>query len=136
MGGNVAKVLIITAVLLAVGAMAVGAQTATRTAGGVTVSKQCHTTPCHGNAQYEIIYERVGDKLHDNIHSFGGNDRIHANTYSRDADEVRAYSGGTNYLYVDDGDTLDWAIGGEGTNYCYVDAKSEADWSCDKVIVR
>jgi hypothetical protein len=53
MGSKAAKVLIVAAVLLAVGAVAVGAQTASPTASpsaaGGTVSKQCYSVPCQVN---------------------------------------------------------------------------------------
>ncbi len=137
--GKVTKVLIMAAVLLAAAAVAVGAQTATTTAtvgASATTSKQCYSNPCHGSANRETIYERIGDRKTDNIYGYGNNDRLHANTYSKDRDRVYAQGGGTNYLYVNDGDTLDGAIGGRGYDICYVDATVEAANTCNRVRVR
>ena len=126
------------AVLLAVAAVAVGAQSASPSAVGSpapTTSKQCHSDPCHGSANRETIYERIGDRKSDNIRGYGNYDRLHANTYSKDTDQVYGH-GGSNYLYVNDGDTLDTAVGGPGHSRCYVDSKAEAGSGCDRVIVR
>jgi hypothetical protein len=91
--------------------------------------------PCHGNASREVIYERIGDGKRDVIRAYGDFDRIHANTYSNDIDQVYGY-GGTNYLYVNDGDTLDTAGGTTGYDWCYVDARIEASNTCNRVVVR
>ena len=140
MGSTVAKVLVLAAVLLAVAAATVAAQSASSSASGVgssrTTSKQCYSVPCHGSSAKETIYERIGDRKRDIIKGYGNNDRLHANTYSNDRDQVYGYGGGTDYLYVDDGDTLDGAIGGPGYDYCYVDATVEASNTCDRVITR
>ena len=135
--GKVANVLIMAAVLLAVAAVAVGAQSASPPAVGAsgTTVKQCYSDPCHGSAKNETIYERIGDRKSDNIRGYGRNDRIHANTYSKDTDQVYGYGGG-DYLYVNDGDTLDTAVGGSGHSRCYVDSKVEAGSGCARVIVR
>jgi opacity protein-like surface antigen len=145
---KVAKVLIMAAVLLAVAAAAVVAQSAsspsTPSAMGSsgTTSKQCYTVPCHGSASRETIYERIGNRKRDVIRGYGNNDRLHANTYSNDIDRVSASGGGTNYLFVNDGDTLDTAVGAQGqfitSAYykCYVDSKAEAGRGCARVIVR
>ena len=136
---KVAKVLIMAAVLLAVAAAAVVAQSAsspsTPSAVGSsgTTSKQCYTVPCHGSASRETIYERIGNRKRDVIRGYGNNDRLHANTYTKDTDQVYGYGGGTNWLYVNDGDTNDGAIGGRGYDYCYVDAAIEASDTCDRV---
>ncbi len=139
--GNVTKVLIMAAVLLAVAAATVVAQSATPPAspsavGSSGTAKQCYTVPCHGSANRETIYERIGNRKRDVIRGYGNNDRLHANTYSKDRDRVYAQGGGTNYLYVNDGDTNDGAIGGRGYDICYVDATVEAANTCDRVRVR
>ena len=151
--GKVAKVLIRAAVLLAVAAVAVGAQSATssptpgpgpdpspRAVGSSGTSKQCYTVPCHGSANRETIYERIGDGKRDLIRGYGNFDRIHANTYSKDADQAYGF-GGNDFIYVNDGDTLDNAGGGPGYDTCYVDSKLEAGPAipidaCERVIVR
>jgi hypothetical protein len=153
--GKVMQILIMAAVLLAVAAVAVGAQSATssptpgpgpdpspRAVGSSGTPKQCYTVPCHGSANRETIYERIGDGKRDVIRGYGNNDRLHANTYSNDIDRVSASGGGTNYLFVNDGDTLDTAVGARGqfitSAYykCYVDSKAEAGRGCARVIVR
>jgi hypothetical protein len=145
--GKVAKVMIMAAVLLAVAAVAVGAQSASAppSASAVgspapTTSKQCYTVPCHGNASREVIYERIGDGKRDVIRAYGDFDRIHANTYSKDADQAYGF-GDNDFIYVNDGDTLDNAGGGPGYDTCYVDSKFEAGPAipidaCERVIVR
>jgi hypothetical protein len=100
-----------------------------------TVSKQCYSKPCYGNANREVIYERIGDRKSDLIRAFGNFDRLHANTYSRDKDQLYGF-GGDDFVYVDDGDTKDAAVGGSGFDWCYVDATIEAANSCEKVVVR
>jgi hypothetical protein len=61
---------------------------------------------------------------------------IHANTYTNDKDRVYGLTG-DDFLYVNDGDTLDSAGGGPtGYDWCYVDAEIEAANTCDRVIVR
>jgi hypothetical protein len=103
-----------------------------------TTSKQCYTVPCHGSNNRETIYERIGDGKRDVIRGYGNFDRLHANTYSKDTDQVYGY-GGTNYLYVNDGDTLDTAVGGSGQfiySKCFVDSKAEAGRGCARISVR
>ena len=145
-GSKVAKVLIMAAVLLAVAAAAVVAQSASSpsspSAVGAsgTVSKQCYTVPCHGSANREAIYECIGDGKRDIIRGYGNFDRLHANTYSKDADQAYGF-GGNDFIYVNDGDTLDNAGGGPGYDTCYVDSKLEAGPAipidaCERVIVR
>jgi opacity protein-like surface antigen len=131
--GKVAKVLIMAAVLLAAAAAAVGAQSATPPAS--IVSKQCYTVPCQISANRAAIYERIGDGKRDIIRAYGNFDRLHANTYSKDTDQVYGYGGG-DYMYVNDGDTLDTAVGGGGNSRCFVDSKVEAGRGCRRVIVR
>ena len=140
--GKVVQILIMVAVLLAVAAVAVGAQSASPSASPSavgapppTTSKQCYSKPCYGSAKRETIYERIGDRKSDVIRGYGNFDRIHANTYSKDTDQVYGY-GGSDYLYVNDGDSLDTAVGGSGHSRCYVDSKVEAGSGCARVIVR
>ena len=106
------------------------------------VSKQCYTVPFQISANRAAIYERIGDGKRDIIRAYGNFDRIHANTYSNDIDRVSASGGGTNYLFVNDGDTLDTAVGARGQFItrayykCFVDSKAEAGRGCARVIVR
>jgi hypothetical protein len=130
-------VLALAAVLVAVAVSAVMAQSSAPpgSAPSVTTSKQCYSKPCHGNANREVIYERIGDRKSDLIRSYGNYDRLHANTYSKDTDQLYGY-GGDDFVYVDDGDTQDGAVGGTGYDWCYVDAEIEAANTCDRVVVR
>lgn len=136
---KVAMVLAVAAVLVAVVVSTVMAQSASApsaaSAPAPTTSKQCYSKPCYGNANRETIYERIGDRKSDLIRAFGNYDRLHANTYSRDTDQLYGF-GGKDFVYVDDGDTRDAAVGGTGYDWCYVDAEIEAANSCDRVIVR
>ena len=135
---KVAKILGAAAVLVALTVTTVAAQTSSPSAVGSpapTTSKQCYSYPCHGNTNRETIYERIGNGKKDLIRAYGNYDRIHANTYSKDVDQGYGY-GGSDYIYVDDGDTLDGAHGGWGHDRCYVDAEVEAANDCERVIVR
>jgi hypothetical protein len=99
------------------------------------IPKQCYSVPCHGNLAREAIYERIGDGKRDLIRAWGNFDRVHANTYSNDKDQVHGLAG-DDFLYVNDGDTRDGAGGGSGFDWCYVDAEIEAANTCDRVVVR
>jgi hypothetical protein len=112
---NVAMVLAVAAVLVAVTVSAVMAQSSAppASAPSSTTAKQCYSKPCYGNANREVIYERIGDRKSDLIRAFGNFDRLHANTYSRDKDQLYGF-GGDDFVYVDDGDTMDAAGGGSG----------------------
>jgi hypothetical protein len=133
---KVVMVLAVVAALVAGTVSAVMAQSSPpASAPPATVSKQCYSKPCYGNANREVIYERIGDRKSDLIRAFGNFDRLHANTYSRDQDQLYGY-GGDDFVYVDDGDTKDAAVGGSGFDWCYVDATIEAANSCEKVVVR
>jgi hypothetical protein len=133
----VLTVLVVVAVLVAVTVSAVMAQSSAppASAPSSTTAKQCYSKPCYGNANREVIYERIGDRKSDLIRAFGNFDRLHANTYSRDKDQLYGF-GGDDFVYVDDGDTMDAAGGGSGFDWCYVDAEIEAANSCDNVVVR
>ena len=133
---KVVMVLAVAAALVAGTVSAVMAQSSPpASAPPATVSKQCYSKPCYGNANREVIYERIGDGKSDLIRAFGNFDRLHANTYSRDKDQLYGF-GGDDFVYVDDGDTKDAADGGSGFDWCYVDATIEAANGCDKVVVR
>ena len=154
MGSNVTKVLIMVAVLVALAAVAVGAQQTTaaiqqttaatqQTTAAITavgssaaVVKQCYSVACYGNANHEVIYERIGDGKRDHIFGFGNNDTLHANTYTNDTDRLHGWGGGTDYIFVNDGDTRDGAHGGPGNDYCYVDAAIEVGNGCEHVVYR
>jgi hypothetical protein len=129
-------VLAVAAALVAGTVSAVMAQSSPpASAPPANVSKQCYSKPCYGNVNRETIYERIGDRKSDLIRAFGNFDRLHANTYSRDKDQLYGF-GGDDFVYVDDGDTKDAADGGSGFDWCYVDATIEAANGCDKVVVR
>ena len=133
---KVVMVLAVAAALVAGTVSAVMAQSSPpASAPPANVSKQCYSKPCYGNANRETVYERIGDRKSDLIRAFGNFDRLHANTYSRDKDQLYGF-GGDDFVYVDDGDTKDAAVGGSGFDWCYVDATIEAANSCEKVVVR
>ena len=136
MSKKVVMVLAVAAALVAGTVSAVMAQSSPpASAPPANVSKQCYSKPCYGNVNRETIYERIGDRKSDLIRAFGNFDRLHANTYSRDKDQLYGF-GGDDFVYVDDGDTKDAADGGSGFDWCYVDATIEAANGCDKVVVR
>jgi len=53
----------------------------------------------------------------DQIHAFGGDDTINAQTYSNDTDRVHG-NDGDDTININDGDPNDIAYGGEGTDKC------------------
>jgi hypothetical protein len=65
----------------------------------------------------------------------GDHDVVSAQNYINDRDVAM---GGTGHdtLRVDDGDTLDGAIGGPGYDVCWVDASIEATYTREKVNYR
>lgn len=133
---KLAIALLTVAILLVVAVGAVAAQSPSpEAAPSPTTSKQCYSVPCYGNSGKETIYERIGDRKTDKIRAFGNYDRLHANTYSKDTDQLYGY-GGDDFVYVDDGDTKDGADGGTGYDWCYVDAEIEAADTCERVEVR
>ncbi|MCD6053526.1 MAG: hypothetical protein K0Q96_718 [Rubrobacteraceae bacterium] len=58
-----------------------------------------------------------------------------ARSYTNDRDVTKG-SGGHDLLRVNDGDTMDGAIGGPGWDTCVVDASIEAADTCETVIFR
>ena len=93
---NVAMVLAAAVVLVAEEVSAMMAQTSSAppsSAPSSTTAKQCYSKPCYGNANREVIYERIGDRKSDLIRAFGNFDRLHANTYSRDKDQLYGFGG-------------------------------------------
>ena len=65
----------------------------------------------------------------------GGHDHLDARAYTNDRDVAKG-GGGHDLLRVNDGDTMDGAIGGAGNDLCVVDASIEASDSCEGVIYR
>lgn len=97
---------------------------------------QCRSNPCYGSGNYDLVYERVGNGANDTIILRGGNDRVQANTYTRDVDVVK---GGSGYdkIDVEDQDTLDTAGGGDGgRDWCIVDSRAEVGSGCDRITVQ
>ena len=95
---------------------------------------QCNNVlPCIASGDKDMVLERQGDGLWDDIVLKGG-DLVLANKYTRDRDDV---SGGTgrDKINVADGDKRDTANGGKGRDLCIVDARSEAGTSCASVQV-
>jgi hypothetical protein len=97
---------------------------------------QCRKPICFGSGNRDLVYERVGNRLADDIRLRGGDDRVLANAYHRDTDIVRGGSG-FDKINVADGDRRDTAGAGSGRNWCIVDARIELTQGCTRVdIVR
>src|SRR5829696_5232164 len=75
---------------------------------------QCQTKPCVATGDHQVLFEQVGDGVPDKMIAQGGHD----------------------LLRVNDGDTMDAAIGGPGSDLCVVDAAIEAADTCEGVIYR
>jgi hypothetical protein len=96
---------------------------------------QCQTIPCVATEDHQVLLERVGDGVPDRMIAQGGHDRLDARAYTNDRDVAKG-SGDHDLLRVNDGDTMDGAIGGPGFDTCVVDASIEAVDTCETVIYR
>ena len=94
----------------------------------------CLTAPCYGSGNEDLIYERVGNGVYDEIIMKGDHDRVRAQRYTNDRDVVKG-GPGHDTLNVADGDRRDNATGGRGDDTCFVDARSEAP-GCEGIRVR
>jgi hypothetical protein len=111
----------------------VGSGTAlAQTIGGVI---QCQSVPCVATGNQQVLFERVGDGVRDRMIAQGGHDHLNARAYTDDRDVAKG-SGGHDSLMVNDGDTMDGAIGGPGYDTCVVDAAIEAADTCETIIYR
>ena len=111
----------------------VGSGTAlAQTIGGVI---QCDSAPCIATGNQQVLFERVGDGVRDRMIAQGGHDHLNARAYTDDRDVAKG-SGGHDSLMVNDGDTMDGAIGGPGYDTCVVDAAIEAADTCETIIYR
>ena len=107
-------------------------------AGAVFAANQvirCAGIPCTATGNDDLVYERVGNRLNDEIYLKGGDDQVRANGYTNDRDEIYG-SSGFDLIYVNDGDTHDRIRGGKGNDKCYVDARVEIVGGCSVVVVR
>jgi hypothetical protein len=96
---------------------------------------QCQTMPCVASGNHQVLFERVGDGVPDKLIAQGGHDHLDARAYTNDRDVAKG-SGGHDLVRVNDGDTMDGAIGGPGSDLCVVDAAIEAADTCEGVIFR
>jgi Ca2+-binding RTX toxin-like protein len=138
---KIAMVVALVAVLLALGASAVIAQSGTENEDGISVITSnnqvvhCHGVPCFASGSDDLVYERVGNGKRDKILLGGGDDQVRADTYRRDRDVIKGTKG-FDLIYVDDGDTRDKIWGGKGNDKCFVDARSEIGGGCSVIRVR
>ena len=109
-----------------------GTALAQQVIGGVI---QCQTEPCVAAGAHQVLFERVGDGVPDRMIAKGGHDHLDARAYTDDRDVAKG-NGGHDLLRVNDGDTMDGAIGGPGFDTCVVDASIEAADTCETVIYR
>jgi hypothetical protein len=96
---------------------------------------QCAGIPCIATGQSDLVYERIGNRLNDEIYLKGGSDQVRADKYRADRDLIYG-SKGFDLIYTNDGDTNDRIRGGAGKDKCYVDARSEVVSGCSAVIIR
>jgi hypothetical protein len=96
---------------------------------------QCQSIPCVATGAHQVLFERVGDGVPDRMIAKGGHDHLDARAYTNDRDVAKG-NGGHDLLRVNDGDTMDGAIGGPGSDLCVVDASIEAADTCEGVIFR
>src|SRR5215210_563183 len=109
-----------------------GTALAQQVIGGVI---QCQSIPCVATGDHQVLFERVGDGVPNRMIAQGGHDHLDARAYTNDRDVAKG-GGGHDLLRVNDGDTMDAAIGGPGSDLCVVDAAIEAADSCEGVIYR
>jgi hypothetical protein len=96
---------------------------------------QCAGIPCIATGSSDLVKERIGNRLNDDIYLKGGSDQVRADKYRADRDRI--YGGkGFDLIYVNDGDTHDRIRGGAGKDKCYVDSRSEVVSGCSSVIVQ
>ena len=126
------KVALMIAMVVALVALVGSGAALAQTIGGVI---QCQTMPCVASGNHQVLFERVGDGVPDKLIAQGGHDHLDARAYTNDRDVAKG-GGGHDLLRVNDGDTMDGAIGGAGNNLCVVDAAIEASDSCEGVIYR
>ena len=129
---NLAMMLALAVVLVALLGSAAGTALAQQVIGGAI---QCQTEPCVATGAHQVLFERVGDGVPDRMIAKGGHDRLDARAYTDDRDVAKG-NGGHDLLRVNDGDTLDGAVGGLGYDVCVVDATIEAADTCEQVVVR
>jgi hypothetical protein len=96
---------------------------------------QCQSVPCIATGNHQVLFEQVGDGVRDRLIAQAGHDHLNARSYTNDRDVAKG-SGGHDVLMVNDGDTMDGAIGGPGNDTCIVDATIEAADTCETVVVR
>lgn len=116
-------------------ALAAGVALADRVAKAVV---NCKTIPCYSTRQSDIVEERRGTGVSDDIILRRGDDLVYANRYGRDTDRVQG-GPGDDKIYVNDGDTLDRVSTGTqegGGSWCIVDSRVEAGRGCTKVTFR
>jgi hypothetical protein len=96
---------------------------------------QCESAPCIATGDHQVLFEQVGDGVRDRLIAQAGHDHLNARSYTNDRDVAKG-SGGHDSLMVNDGDTMDGAIGGPGNDTCIVDAAIEAADTCETVVFR
>jgi hypothetical protein len=127
---KIAMMIVLAVVVTLVGSA--GTALAQQVIGGAI---QCQSTPCVATGAHQVLFERVGDGVPDRMIAQGGHDHVDARAYTNDRDVAKG-NGGHDLLRVNDGDTMDAAIGGPGSDLCVVDAAIEAADTCEGVIYR
>ncbi len=128
---RIAMVLTLAVVLVAL-MVAGSAGTAFAQIGSVI---QCQGIPCVATGDHQVLFEQIGDGVRDKMIAQGGHDHLNAQNYTNDRDVAKG-GGGHDILLVNDGDTMDGAIGGSGNDLCVVDAHIEASYTCERIVYR
>ncbi len=101
--------------------MVVGALLLALTAGVATARTFiCDEKPCFGTNKQDMIGERNGNGVSDDIRARSGDDTVNARRFGNDRDEVHGGKG-DDRITTDDGDGRDFIDGGPGKDTCIKD---------------
>jgi hypothetical protein len=97
----------------------------------LAVTKTCTSVPCSGTSAADVLRERIGDGKRDVIKGGLGRDRLNADRFTNDTDELHGGRGNDRVL-VEDGDSRDRAVGGPGNHdVCFSDTGEELSLTCE-----
>jgi hypothetical protein len=97
----------------------------------LAVTKTCTSVPCRGTSAADVLRERIGDGKRDVIIGGRDRDRLIADRFANDTDELHG-GRGKDRVDVEDGDSRDRAVGGPGNrDVCFADTGEEQSLSCE-----
>jgi hypothetical protein len=100
----------------------------------LAVTKTCTSVPCRGTSAADVLRERVGNGKRDVIIGGRSADRLRADRYGADTDNLDG-GRGNDRLNVLDGDFKDRAVGGPGNHdVCFVDDLELSPGSCERFV--